>query len=97
MLPRSTREALGMVAKRRSYSLKEKQPIHRKQRGLCKGCRIKLPVEHMTIDHIRSLNRGGKDIPSNWQLLCGRCNSIKGDRPMTYPKKRLKGEKVGKK
>lgn len=94
MLPRSTREALGMVAPRRSYTEKEKQPLYKKQRGLCNGCRETFALRNLTLDHIKSLNSGGKDVPRNWQLLCGYCNSLKGDGTQAQLAKRLAAKKV---
>ncbi|MGI9297679.1 MAG: HNH endonuclease signature motif containing protein, partial [Gammaproteobacteria bacterium] len=35
-------------------------------------------------DHIIAKSRGGQDVDDNIQLLCGNCNSIKGDRGMHY-------------
>ena len=94
MLPRSTREALGMVTPRRSYTEKEKQPLYKKQRGLCNGCREKFALRNLTLDHIKSLNSGGKDVPRNWQLLCGYCNSLKGDGTQVQLIKRLAAKGV---
>ena len=34
----------------------------------------------MTIDHIVPRSKGGADHLDNLQLLCGACNSMKGDR-----------------
>ena len=32
------------------------------------------------VDHILPMNRGGKSVPENLQILCRRCNGRKGDR-----------------
>lgn len=32
------------------------------------------------IDHIKPMNKGGKSVPENLQILCKRCNGIKGDK-----------------
>lgn len=31
------------------------------------------------VDHIIPMNQGGKSVPENLQILCRRCNGIKGD------------------
>ena len=42
----------------------------------CKYCKTK---ENLTIDHKVPKSRGGKNIKSNYQDLCARCNGIKSD------------------
>lgn len=32
------------------------------------------------VDHIIPMNHGGKSVPENLQILCRKCNSIKGDK-----------------
>jgi len=39
---------------------------------------------NLEIDHIVPKAKGGGDYYENYQLLCGSCNRIKGDRPMEY-------------
>lgn len=34
---------------------------------------------HFNVDHIMPLNKGGKTIPENLQILCRKCNALKGD------------------
>ena len=60
------------------------------QGGNCNGCaaRTFLP-QHLTVDHIIARSKGGTDHLDNLQLLCGHCNSLKGDRPMEYLMARL--------
>jgi len=50
------------------------------QEGKCNGCEVLFPFRNMTIDHIIPRSRGGTDDPDNLQLLCGACNSTKGNR-----------------
>lgn len=40
----------------------------------CKYCKS---TENLTIDHKIPLIQGGKDDPTNFQTLCGRCNAMK--------------------
>ena len=54
------------------------------QQGKCKGCDNQLEIRHMEIDHIIPRSKGGGDYRDNYQLLCGNCNRIKGNRPMEF-------------
>jgi len=36
------------------------------------------------------IGKGGGDYYENYQLLCGACNRIKGDRPMEYLRLKIK-------
>ena len=63
---------------RPTFTDKEKKALHAAQNGNCNGCGIKLPVGNLTVDHIRPFSRGGTERLTNLQLLCGRCNSMKG-------------------
>lgn len=49
-----------------------------KQEGLCNGCKTQFPFRNMTVDHIVPKSQGGTDYEDNLQLLCGACNSTKG-------------------
>ncbi len=55
-----------------------KHELYGRQEGICNGCLIHYPFRNMTVDHIVATGRGGADHPSNYQLLCGACNSVKG-------------------
>ena len=61
-----------------------------RQEGLCAGCGVMFPFRNFTVDHIVPRSRGGTDHIDNLQLLCGACNSLKGDRPQEYLMARLK-------
>ncbi len=54
------------------------------QDGQCNGCRRKFCIDELQTDHIHPWSLGGGDEWSNLQLLCGPCNKIKGNRPMSY-------------
>lgn len=54
------------------------------QEGKCNGCGHSFPFQNFTRDHILATVKGGANADDNLQLLCGRCNSIKGDRPMEF-------------
>ena len=64
------------------------------QEGKCKGCEVLFPFRNMTIDHIIPRSRGGTDDPDNLQLLCGACNSTKGNRTQEYLIQTLKEQGV---
>ena len=59
------------------------------QGGNCNGCGNHFLPQNFTIDHIIATVKGGTDHIDNLQLLCGYCNSLKGDRPMEYLRARL--------
>ena len=68
----------------------QKHTLFGRQEGLCGGCGIMFPFRNLTIDHVVPQSRGGTDHLENLQLLCGACNSLKGDRPQEYLLARLK-------
>ena len=55
-----------------------KHTLFGKQEGLCNGCKTQFPFRNMTVDHIVPQSQGGTDHEDNLQLLCGACNSTKG-------------------
>ena len=61
---------------------KVKNRLYEKQKGVCKGCGEEFPKHRMEVDHIAPVAKGGAHAESNYQLLCGPCNSSKGDRSM---------------
>ena len=67
-----------------------KHVLFGRQEGLCAGCKVMFPFRNFTIDHVVPQSRGGTDHIDNLQLLCGACNSLKGDRPQEYLVARLK-------
>ena len=71
------RTDLGKLPSYRTY----KHQLFGKQEGRCGGCRVVFPFRNFTIDHVIPQSLGGSDHFDNLQLLCGACNSVKGDRP----------------
>jgi len=61
-----------------------KKRLYGKQGGNCKGCGEHFKPQNLTFDHITPRSRGGQDYLDNLQLLCGHCNSVKGDRGQEY-------------
>ena len=61
-----------------------KQKLYRQQKGKCNACGEDFKLWNLEIDHILPKSKGGGDYYENYQLLCGSCNRIKGDRTMEY-------------
>ena len=57
----------------------QKHTLYGKFEGICQGCLLSFPFRNMTIDHVIPSSRGGTDHIDNLQLLCGACNSVKGN------------------
>ena len=51
------------------------------QEDCCNGCHCELPFCTLEVDHIIRRYHGSADHVENLQLLCARCNRVKGDRP----------------
>ena len=67
------------------YNCREnKENLYGEQAGNCAGCMTHFEMRHLTVDHIIDRNSGGTDPIENLQLLCGNCNSVKGNRGMEY-------------
>ena len=71
-----------------------KHVLFGRQSGICKGCQHDFPFRNFHIDHVIPTSKGGADDDSNLQLLCGACNSMKGNRSMEYLLAKLKKEGV---
>ena len=63
---------------------KSKHVLFGQQEGVCNGCEMDFPFKIFAVDHKLPKSKGGQDHIENLQLLCGHCNSIKGDRSMDY-------------
>jgi site-specific DNA-methyltransferase (adenine-specific) len=61
-----------------------KKRLYQQQARKCMGCGREFEIWDFEIDHIIPKAKGGGDYYENYQLLCGSCNRIKGDRPMEY-------------
>ena len=58
-----------------------KHVLFGRQEGRCNGCQFAFPFVNYHVDHVIPRAKGGTDHLDNLQLLCGACNSLKGDRP----------------
>ena len=67
---------------RRSRDGAIKSILHLRQRGICPGCDRRVEIDFMDLDHIIARARGGQDVDDNLQLLCRKCNTMKGDKGM---------------
>ena len=70
---------------------KRRHELFGRQEGRCNGCQHEFPFRNFTVDHVIPRSKDGTDHLSNLQLLCGACNSVKGDRPQEYLMAQLKG------
>ena len=60
-----------------------KRRLFGEQEGICALCEVAFPFRNFTIDHKIPVSHGGTDHYDNLQLLCGACNSVKGDKLTT--------------
>ena len=88
-IPRRTDLPVDLV----SYG-DEKHILYGRQEGHCNGCKVHFPFRNLTKDHIIPTSKGGADHISNYQLLCGACNSMKGAGTMEELLVKLKEQKM---
>lgn len=67
-----------------------KEQLFTEQKGCCNGCTQNFNIFNLEVDHIIPKSKGGGDYYENYQLLCGSCNRIKGNRPMEYLRIKIK-------
>jgi site-specific DNA-methyltransferase (adenine-specific) len=67
-----------------------RERLYKEQNGICNGCGNEYLIKDLDVDHIIPVNKGGGDYYENYQLLCGNCNKIKGERPMEYLRNKIK-------
>ena len=67
-----------------------KHSLYGNQEGRCAGCNEMFHFKNLTIVHIVPRSKGGHDGLENLQLLCGFCNSTKGDRSQEFLLAKLK-------
>ncbi len=73
------------IAKLKRYNhLDNRKYLYGEQGGYCNGCNEHFQLQNLTVDHIIPKSKGGTDHLENLQLLCGHCNSVKGDRGHEY-------------
>ena len=75
------------------YTVKDKEPYYKAQKGKCNGCKRSVPIDLMDLDHIKAFAKGGSEKPGNFQLLCGTCNGKKGTKTQAQFEKKLTQER----
>jgi 5-methylcytosine-specific restriction endonuclease McrA len=64
--------------------------IYARHEGRCGICALPVPKSEVTWDHVKPLCKGGLHIEQNLQPTHRRCNLIKGDRTLTWARRRVK-------
>lgn len=79
--------------KRKRLSAEVKKRLYGEQVGHCNGCGIHYRIKDLEIDHLIPISQSGTDKPTNLQLLCGHCNTTKGDGTMEDLRRRLEKQR----
>ena len=58
--------------------------LYTKHEGKCNGCSVEMEQRNLEIDHVIPESKGGPSTYDNYQLLCGNCNRVKGNRTQEY-------------
>lgn len=64
----------------RAFDERMKREAYERQEGVCPHCNEKFALEEMEGDHITPWHEGGTTTADNCQMLCRRCNRLKGGR-----------------
>ena len=64
------------ASERQEWKRRQLQADRAKRCGVC-GLRYNKGKRMPTVDHIIPLCKGGPDKPSNWQIMCLKCNQAK--------------------
>ena len=91
--PSRTDESQTAVQRRLPSAYQHKHELYGLQEGHCMGCKQHFYIRNLTIDHRVPRSKGGTDHIENLQLLCGWCNSVKGDRSEEYLYQQLEQQK----
>ena len=80
---------------RPKFSQREKDALYKEQGGKCNGCLKKFEMRNLTVDHkVQPFSQGGSERFTNLQMLCGACNSLKGNGTMAQLRKKLREQGV---
>jgi 5-methylcytosine-specific restriction endonuclease McrA len=66
----------------------KKQELSNLDGTCCWWCRKELPLEELTLDHLRPKSRGGSNSLENLRLACLPCNTSRGN--SSYPPRERK-------
>ncbi len=80
------RTDLGKIKKDKNL----KKELYDEQKCFCIGCDEFFHIRNLEIDHRLPRSKGGQDNRENFQLLCGWCNRVKGNRPMEHLKSKVR-------
>lgn len=78
----------------RSVSKEKRNRVYKRDRNRCRYCGIHFKPEHLTVDHIMPLSKGGTNDLSNLVTACVDCNTAKGSKLLRNPAKAKKLPKV---